>query len=87
MDWDKEIDWQKCVSEDTGLIIETVGIDTYMKLAHSMEKATYYFARSNIMAMRREFIVKNAGRYKIRELKKILGCSERFISKVLAEGR
>lgn len=68
-------------------MIETLGLDTYFKLHHNMEKATYRFGPFIIMNMMREFIQEHAAEYTPGELKTILGCSDRFVSKVLNEIR
>ncbi len=87
MQWYDEIDWRKSSSDETILIIETVGIDTFFKLNKKMEKDTYYFAKRNLYRIQRQYIMENVYRHTTKEFMKILGCKEGFTRKTIKEAK
>lgn len=87
MEWFEEVDWKKCASEDTILIIETIGIRIFLRLHEKMEKGTYYFGKKNVLRGKREYIIKQWRQFSVKEFQKSLHISEGFVRDSLREAR
>ena len=83
--WIKEIDYKKHLDDDTELIVEEFGIETYLKLFSLFGKTRIYFSTEPILEMKKEFIKKHLGKYTIRDFTRILYVSEEFIRRVMRE--
>ncbi len=87
MKWYEEFDWRICVDEDTALLIEIVGIKTFIELLEKMEGTMFRFGKKHYFELKREFVRQKCGKYNRLEMKRKLGCSQSFITKTLKMAR
>jgi hypothetical protein len=83
LNWIKEIDYRKHLTDDAALIVDECGIDTYIKLTEIFSKTRIYFSTDPILEMKKEYIKKNFGKNSLRELTRILGVSEEFVRRAI----
>ncbi len=85
MDWIKEIDYNKYLDGDLKIIVDTVGIDNFIKLFKIFSKTAIYFSERPLMEMKQEYIRKHFGQKSEKELARELGVSERLVYKIGAQ--
>ena len=83
--WVKEIDYLKHLDDDSKLIVEEFGLETYLKLFSIFSKTRVYFNNKFLYECKKEFVRKNIGIYSKRELSKMLNVSDQFIRVVILD--
>jgi hypothetical protein len=83
--WIKEVDYMKCLDDDSKLIVQELGIETYLKLFSIFSKSRIYFSNNFFYDCKREFIRNNIEKYSVRQLTKMLNVSEQFVQRTLKE--
>lgn len=77
--WVKEIDYMKHLDDDSKLIVEEFGIETYIKLFLIFGKTRIYFNNKFFYECKKVFIKTNLENYTTRQLSKMLNVSEEFV--------
>lgn len=81
LSWIEEIDIKKHLDEDSSLIVEECGVETYFKLLNILGNSRIYLTNKPMLSMKKEYIKKHPEK-SIRELQRILRVSEEFILRV-----
>lgn len=77
--WVNEIDYMKHLDDDSKLIVEEFGLETYLKLFSIFSKTRVYFNNKFLYECKKEFVRKNIRIYTPRELSKMLKVSDQFV--------
>ena len=85
LSWIKTIDYKKHLDEDSSLIVQECGLETYLKLVQVIGNSRIYLSSKPIQSMKREFIKQNKENYSIRELQRMLNVSEDFVKSVIRD--
>lgn len=81
--WVKEIDFMKHLDDDSKLIVEEFGIETYLKLFSLFGKTRIYFNNKFFYECKKEFIRSNVEKYSTRQLSKMLNVSDQFVRDII----
>lgn len=85
LDWLNDIEWADLLSGDSRLVYDAAGPDTLLKLWASLPSINLYISEKPLDEARRRYIYKKFDGSNTKELAALLGCSSRFVHKVLAE--
>lgn len=85
LNWIKDIDYRKHLTDDAALIVDECGIDIYIKLTAIFSKTRIYFSTEPILQMKKDYIKKHYGKQSLRELTRTLGVSEEFVRRAIKE--
>lgn len=77
--WIKEIDYLKHLDDDSKLIVEEFGLETYLKLFSIFSKTRVYFNNKFFYNCKRDYILKHSKKYTTRHFSRILNISEEFV--------
>jgi hypothetical protein len=83
--WVKEIDYLKHLDDDSKLIVEEFGLETYLKLFSIFSKTRVYFNNKFLYRCKKEFIRSNIEKYSIRQFCWILDLSQDCVRKYISD--
>lgn len=81
--WINEVNYMKYLDPDSKLIVEELGLDTYLKLFTIFGKTRIAFSNKFLFACKKEFIKKNYSKFNSKQLSRMLNVSEEFVRKAI----
>lgn len=81
--WINEVNYMKYLDPDSKLIVEELGLDTYLKLFTIFGKTRIAFNTKFLYACKKEFIRKHYSDYTLKQFSLMLRVSEEFVRKAI----
>ena len=85
LDWMKEVDWKKGLTEDLRMVLSIFGEDVVLRLLDRLAGHRIHVSTTAIRKARHEYIKKFAGRKSARSISVTLGISLELVQKTLSE--
>lgn len=85
LSWLDEIEWKDLLGGDARLVYNAAGEQTLRELWSALPSINIYLSEAPLNEARRRYILRYYNGNNIKEMAALLGCSARFVHKVLAD--